>query len=220
MASDNNISSDDAGSQIQNRLLEAAERLFCEKGFAGTSVRDITSEAKCNVAAVNYHFGGKENLYKTIVQHHLRNLRDVRLASIKKVMSEPDVNLEKLLHSFAAAFVEPLIDQDKGDRFMKMMIREMLDPHLPKNMFADEVAIPTLNKLGGALMELCPNLNQKQAIMAIISIVGQLVHTIHLKKVFDTQHNIEIPVPAFPEMIDHIIEFSAAGIRSLAKGES
>ena len=103
---------------------------------------------------------------------------------------------------------------------MKMMIREMLDPHLPKNMFADEMVIPTVNKLGRALMELCPNLNQKQTIMAIISIVGQLMHTIHLKRVFDTQHNIGMPVPAFYEMIDHIIEFSTAGIRSLAKGES
>ena len=42
------------------RLLEAAERLFAERGFRATSVRALTSEARCNVASVNYHFGGKE----------------------------------------------------------------------------------------------------------------------------------------------------------------
>ena len=47
----------------KNRLLDAADALFCEKGFDGVSVRELTAAAGCNVAAVNYYFGGKDNLY-------------------------------------------------------------------------------------------------------------------------------------------------------------
>ena len=45
--------------ETHERILQAAENLFSTKGFEATSVRDITTEASCNVASVNYHFGGK-----------------------------------------------------------------------------------------------------------------------------------------------------------------
>ena len=51
----------DVGAQTRERLLETAERLFSQRGYAVTSVRDITAEASCNVAAVTYHFGGKRS---------------------------------------------------------------------------------------------------------------------------------------------------------------
>ena len=45
---------------VQERLLNAAEELFCDKGFEGTSIRDIAASADCNIASVNYYFGGKQ----------------------------------------------------------------------------------------------------------------------------------------------------------------
>jgi len=55
---ENKVSSD-AKKSVQDRLLDAAEELFCEHGFDGTSVRDLAAAAGCNVASVNYYFGGK-----------------------------------------------------------------------------------------------------------------------------------------------------------------
>ena len=57
---------------VRDRLLDAAERLFCEKGFHGTSVRDLTTEANCNVAAINYHFGGKVELYSQMFRRQIK----------------------------------------------------------------------------------------------------------------------------------------------------
>ena len=51
------------GEQTMTQLLNAARKLFAERGFTRTSVRDIANEAGSNVAAVNYHFGNKQNLY-------------------------------------------------------------------------------------------------------------------------------------------------------------
>ena len=52
----------------RERILLASQKLFAEKGFDATSVRDITTEAHCNVASVNYHFGDKEGLYRAMVK--------------------------------------------------------------------------------------------------------------------------------------------------------
>jgi len=61
--------------ETHERILDAAQKLFAEKGLDATSVRDITTAAECNVAAVNYHFGGKENLkpLPRVIQSHARS---------------------------------------------------------------------------------------------------------------------------------------------------
>jgi AcrR family transcriptional regulator len=73
---------------VQERLLDAAEELFSDHSFAGTSVRDIAAAADCNVAAVNYYFGGKDKLYHEVWRRQLLRMRDERLESINKVMSQ------------------------------------------------------------------------------------------------------------------------------------
>ena len=55
--------------QTDERLLSAAEKLFAKNGYDGTSVRDITEAADCNVASVNYYFSGKEKLYQAVVEN-------------------------------------------------------------------------------------------------------------------------------------------------------
>ena len=47
----------------RERVLDEAETLFAQKGYHAVSVREITTAAECNLAAVNYHFGNKQNLY-------------------------------------------------------------------------------------------------------------------------------------------------------------
>jgi len=217
--SNNNISNGDTNKQVQDRLLDVAERLFCEKGFDGTSVRDITSQAKCNVAAVNYYFGGKENLYNKVFHRRMRTLCEVRIASINRIMSqgEGEVTLERLLRAFAMAFVKPLIDESSGRRFLRLMISEMSDLHLPQSMFLEEVIIPVLTALQQALAKVCPDLGRAKAMLVIHSVIGQLLHVVHL---FNLGDEAKLPRPGLVEMVEHIVEFSAAGIRAAVKDKT
>ena len=73
--------------ETRDRILDAAQKLFSEKGLDATSVRDITAEAGCNVAAVNYHFGGKENLYLEAFRAMLGPLRDQRMAMMGELLA-------------------------------------------------------------------------------------------------------------------------------------
>ena len=206
---------------VQDRLLNAAEELFCEHGFEATSIRDIAAVAGCNIASVNYYFGGKEQLYREVWRRHLILVRDSRLASIDKVMSQNDEQprLEDLLRSYANTFVEPLVDESKARRFMKLMAREMIDRRLPPNMFFEEMIIPIMTALQRALVKTCPGLQQSKAQLVILSLVGQLMNALHSKTMFEQADNPELPKFDLSEVVNHIVKFSAAGIRACAEEE-
>jgi len=207
---------------VRDRLLDAAEELFCEYGFEGTSIRDIAAVAGCNIAAVNYYFGGKENLYVAVWRRHLHIMRQARVASIEKIMSQQDSepSLEELLTSYANAFVEPLVDKKTGGRFMRLMAREMVDKHLPQNIFLEEMIIPVMTALQQALMRICPGLTEVNAQLTILSLVGQLVHTTIAETMLEQSDNLEILKFDLTEVVKHIVKFSAAGIRAYTEGKT
>ena len=162
-APDHDTHGDVGEKSVQDRLIEAAEELFCRRGFNETSVRDIAAGAGCNVASVNYYFGGKDNLYLEVWRRRLAFMRDTRLASIEKVMSASNrPQLEDLLRSYAVSFIEPLIDGSPHCRFINLMAREMIDPHLPKDMYVTEMVSPVLDAFREALLEICPWLDTSE----------------------------------------------------------
>jgi AcrR family transcriptional regulator len=220
--SQQNSAVDSSAKGVRDRLLDSAEQLFAERGFDGTSIRDLAAAAGCNIASVNYHFGGKEKLYVEIWRHHLHLLRETRIASIDKVLSEsagkPD--LEDLLRSFAYSFIGPLVDESGGPRLIRLMAREMLDPHLPPNMFAEDVIMPTLSAMHNALARACPELPDSMVPLVVFSLVGQLLHTIRFKTMLGSMDDETLPRFEQAEVIDHIVAFSAAGIRAYAGGET
>jgi AcrR family transcriptional regulator len=201
---------------VQERLLDAAEELFCEHGFEGTSIRDIASAAGCNIASVNYYFGGKDKLYGEVWRRHLLRMRDMRIASVERVMSESGgkATLEELLRSYAIAFLEPLMEGEKSFRFIRLMAREMIDRHLPEDMFVKEMILPVMVALQRALLQICPELEEDKARLVILSIVGQLMHAAAAKTMFEQSGELGVPRFDLSEIVEHIVAFSAAGIRA------
>ncbi len=128
--------------------------------------------------------------------------------------TDPKPSLEQLLHVFSVAFLEPFFDKASGPLFMKLMVREMSDPRLQKQMFVDELVKPTLKSLGSALTAICPDLTSEKVILSIISLVGQLIQIMRISQLFDINQISGSKELTFDKMIDHIVEFSAAGIRA------
>src|SRR5699024_5802879 len=79
------------------RILDAAEVLFAQKGFAETSLRAITSKAGVNLAAVNYHFGSKEALIQAVFERYLTPFCQALEVRLDALEEEGDVPLEHLL---------------------------------------------------------------------------------------------------------------------------
>jgi len=202
------------------RLLDAAERLFAEKGYGSTSVRDITNLAGTNLASVNYHFGGKQNLYASVFQRMLKVLRDHRIAGLEKVIHEPGVDLKAILHTFSRVFLEPLVEGSRGPRMMQLFMREMVEPLLPRGMIVSELFEPISLAFREALSQECPGVGGEEARLCMISIVGQLVHVLLTFQMYRDAGRTEFPVKDIQQVIDHVVQFAAAGVRECAAGNT
>ena len=198
--------------------MEKKLRLFAEHGFDKTSVRELAAAAGCNIASVNYYFGGKGNLYAEMWRRHLTAITEIRLASIEKVMSESngEPSLEDLFRSFAYAFIGPLVDEDGGQRLTCLMLREIVESHLPADMFGKEVIEPTLRAMQEALSKACPKLNPNKIPLVLFSLIGQLLHTIHIKPIQHCMSDDDRISEFFErdKVIDHIVAFTIAGMKT------
>ncbi|EQD66411.1 transcriptional regulator TetR family, partial [mine drainage metagenome] len=103
----------------KQRILGAAEALFAQHGFAGASLRQVTAAANVNLAAVNYHFGSKDNLIEAVFRRRLDALNARRHAALAKVEIKPDATLEDALDAFIRPALELALDRRGGAAFMR-----------------------------------------------------------------------------------------------------
>src|ERR1700748_619927 len=90
----------------KTRILDAAEKLFGENGFDGTSLRDITAEADVNLAAVNYHFQSKDSLIDAVIARRIEPVNRRRIELLDAAGPNPTV--EQVLE----AFIAPVMERD------------------------------------------------------------------------------------------------------------
>ncbi|GAB2804351.1 transcriptional regulator PsrA [Halomonas shantousis] len=106
------------------RILDTAEVLFAERGFAETSLRNITSKAKVNLAAVNYHFGSKKSLIQAVFARYLDPFTERFHAALDTLEARhPDgvIPLEVLLETMARSVLEVPAERNSLKVFMRLL---------------------------------------------------------------------------------------------------
>ena len=204
----------------RERILDASELLFADAGFDGTSVRDITAAAGVNLAAMNYHFGGKDSLYQEVVLRRLSLMRDERVAAIRRAMhaGRPRPRLEDVVRAFGVAVLAPILDWDRGRVVVQLMAREMSEPRLPKGTCQIQVMQPVEAELAAAIREIVPALDGEAARMAVHGVHSQLLGLFQVARCQGTLERRSAYGVTFAKALDYIVRFSAAGIRGLAGG--
>ena len=96
----------------RDRILRAAQRLFADRGYADTSVRAVVAKARVNQASINYHFGGKDGLYREVLRATIRALTEQQLAHAEEMKGMPR---ENALAEFIKYQLRPLAARDGGD---------------------------------------------------------------------------------------------------------
>ncbi|MCL1038262.1 TetR/AcrR family transcriptional regulator [Shewanella submarina] len=97
-------------SDTKTRILDAAEKLFAERGFSETSLRLITSKAEVNLASVNYHFGSKKELIRAVLARYLDVFMPLATDELKQLREEKQqIPLEQVF----SVLVNPLLELNK-----------------------------------------------------------------------------------------------------------
>ena len=160
----------------KDRILGAAEELFAQHGFGGTSLRQVTSRADVNIAAVNYHFGSKENLVNEVFRRRMDGMSEVRLARLAQAQAAHPGELEPIL----AAFVEPALalaqDRNGGGAFIRVIARAYAEKNDGLRKFLSEQYGHVLREFGKAIAGCLPGLGKEELYWRLDFLAGALTY--------------------------------------------
>jgi AcrR family transcriptional regulator len=129
----------------RQRILDAAEELFMQHGFEGTSMRMVTGSAEVNLAAVNYHFGSKEELMRAVLRRRLEVINRERLRLLDEAEAKAQGKPLKpsvIIDCFFGTLLRVAADQKTGGgTFLRLLGRTVTDPsHFIRTFMASEYA--------------------------------------------------------------------------------
>src|ERR1700731_1441870 len=125
----------------RERILKAAERLFADRGYEETSVRAVVAKARVNQASINYHFGGKDGLYREVLRAAIHALTEQQLAHAEEMKGMPR---EEALAEFIKYQLRPLAARDQISRHYRIFSWETLRPTALYRKLVSEEATPFL----------------------------------------------------------------------------
>ncbi len=166
----------------KQRILDAAEQLFAEHGFDGASLRSITSRARVNLAAVNYHFKSKEALIQEVLARKLGPLNRQRLELLDAYEAEAGlrpVALEKLVHAMVGPMLCPPADSaGAGVTFGTVMGRVYLERNAKLQHLIVAQLQGVIRRFAGALRRALPDLPPEELYWRMFFTMGTVSHTL------------------------------------------
>ena len=154
----------------RDRILKAAERLFADRGYDETSVRAIVAKAQVNQAAINYHFGGKDGLYREVLRVAFRALTERQLAHAKELKG---MTRENALAAFIRHQLHPLALRDQLSRHFRILNWEAVRPTAVYRKLVSEEAAPFLGLALDLVRRFMPEADRRTLIMAAVWLLGQ-----------------------------------------------
>lgn len=198
-------------------ILQAAEVLFAEQGYAQTSMRSITSRAGVNLASVNYHFGSKKNLIQAVLKQYFDVLMpqiDSTLDALKPPRGEAGVN------AVLSSLITPMLTlrnvQENGtELFVQLLGRGYNESqgHLRRFIMQDYGV--TVRKLTQTLKQCLPEVSDEQLFWRLHFAIGSFVFSMAsskaLREIAESDFQREVDIS---DVIVQLVPFVASGIAS------
>lgn len=147
--------SDGGRGGARERLIEAAAPLFAEQGFDAVSTRSLARAAGVNLSAITYHFGGKENLYKAVIQRFVDDLEPHRrrmIALLREGVARAGGDrqvLARVAGGFVAGLIGFLLSGELPRWRIQLMLREITQPSAAFEIVMREHVGPLHDAVGG-----------------------------------------------------------------------
>lgn len=198
------------------RLLDAAERLFAERGVRQTSLRAVTQAAEANLAAVNYHFGSKSGLLRAVLERRVAPMNDERLQRLDAAEASAGSRGPEL-HAVVEAFLAPAVKIGRGEgrHFFALVARLHSEPdEAVRREFMQRFDAVSARFLP-ALQRCLPELSVPELFWRIHFVVGALCHVVGNCLLLQDMSQGACRADD-DEALPRLIAFSVAGLRAPA----
>jgi len=166
----------------KERIFDAAETLFMEHGFEATSVRMITAAAGANLAAANYHFGSKEELFQAVLTRRLDPMNQERVALLDRFEREAaphPLPCERILDALFMPALKLARDPARGGtNFLRLLGRAYADPAPFIRRFLSEQYASMIARFKAAFARALPHMPRKELSWRLHFIMGALSYTL------------------------------------------
>lgn len=196
----------------RDRLIEAAGEIFGDHGYEGATVREITRRAKVNLAAINYYFRDKEELYLEALNHAMRTI------FVRTQPEDLGADPKEQLHAYISGLIQRILNPSRPGWHGKLLARELTSPSRLLNVLVETFIRPhrdTLHKIiqsaaGGRLPE-------TEVSLAGASVIGQCLYYRNCRAVSERLSPELLAAPDYLDRVaEHITRFSLAGIAAQA----
>jgi AcrR family transcriptional regulator len=180
---------------------------------AGASLRQVTASAQVNLAAVNYHFGSKENLINEVFRRRLDSLNEERLAALAAVLKRPNFALEDVLDAFVRPALALSMAHDGGAGFVRVLARAFAEHNERLRKFLHDNYSHVLKQFVAAFAQALPHLDKQELYWRLDIVSGALTYAMADFGVIKRR-------PGMSELqhrdlaAEHLIKFAAAGLKA------
>jgi AcrR family transcriptional regulator len=200
----------------EQRLIEAAGEVFADKGFRAATIREIIQRAKANIAAVNYHFGDKENLYSAVFRY-ARQACEQKYPFVDAGPEEatPRQRLHRLVHSLMLR----LLDKGRPAWQWQLMAREMLEPTGVLDEMVENAIRPEFEIFAKVVCDVTGlTRSDRRVRLCVSSVFGQALFYRHAQSVVQRLHAEQHFEPRdIEELAEHVTDFSYCALDAIAK---
>jgi len=196
----------------KQKILDTAERLIGDQGYAATSLRHIIAEAGVNLAAVNYHFGSKEDLLDELILRKAAGVNQERLALLDRLEEEAAgaaIPVGKVL----TAFFDPMMEAgSRNPQFVKLMGRMYAEGLLPG--VVSKHFQPTLIRFVQALRRSLPTLPEAELFSRLQFMIGAMSHAVCASRTVPAAVIPADGVPDFRQTMRWLVVFLTGGLQA------
>jgi AcrR family transcriptional regulator len=194
----------------RERIMKAAERLFAERGYEGTSVRAIVAKARVNQAAINYHFAGKEGLYREVLRAAFRALTARQLAHAEEAKT---ATREAALGAFVRRQLQPLAARDEFSRHLRIFNWEAAQPTAVFRKLMSEEAAPFMSVAVDLVRRFLPDADQRTLSAAAIWLLGQCsIFVRNREQLSGPPLNLALDEPAVERLAELVSRWAIGGL--------
>jgi AcrR family transcriptional regulator len=202
----------------RDKLIEAAGRVFAERGYRAATIREICRRAGANVAAVNYTFGDKIGLYTEVLRHSVQAAQAAAMSAALDASLTPEDTIRGVIR----ARLKSLCKESRPDWHFRLVMHEFSHPTPAMGRVVDEGMRPIYDRMRKAVGELIGLPPEHETTrLSLNSIIGQILFYAFSRPVLSRlQPELKLTADQLDRIADHIAEFSLAYLKNVGARKS